>query len=57
MVAAAYRRGRAIEQATRFGLDDAIDPAESRAWVVNTLKAAKPPAPRTGKKRPFVDGW
>jgi len=57
MVAAAYRRGRAIEQATRFGLDDAIDPAESRAWVANTLKAAKPPAPRTGKKRPYVDGW
>jgi len=54
---AAYRRGRAIEQATRFGLDDAIDPAESRAWVANTLKAAKPPAPRTGKKRPYVDGW
>ena len=57
MVAAAYRRGRAIEQATRFGLDDAIDPAESRAWVANTLKAAKPPVPRAGKKRSFVDGW
>jgi len=57
MVAEQYRRGRALNQATRFGIDDTIDPAESRAWVANTLKAAKPPLPREGKKRPFVDGW
>ncbi|MEZ4502934.1 MAG: carboxyl transferase domain-containing protein [Dehalococcoidia bacterium] len=57
MVAEAYRRGRALNQATRFGIDDVIDPAESRAWVANTLKAAKPPMPREGKKRSFVDGW
>ena len=57
MVAEAYRRGRALEQATRFGIDDVIDPAESRAWVANTLKAARPPALREGKKRAFIDGW
>jgi acetyl-CoA carboxylase carboxyltransferase component len=57
MVAAAYERGRALNNATLFGIDDTIDPAESRAWVANTLRARKPPPPHEGKKRPFIDGW
>jgi acetyl-CoA carboxylase carboxyltransferase component len=57
MVARAYENGKALNQSTRFGIDDAIDPAESRTWVANTLKARKPPAPREGKKRAFIDGW
>jgi hypothetical protein len=57
MVADAYERGRAINNATLFGIDDTIDPAESRTWVASTLRARKPPAPRAGKKRPFIDGW
>jgi acetyl/propionyl-CoA carboxylase alpha subunit/acetyl-CoA carboxylase carboxyltransferase component len=57
MVAQAYEHGKALNQASLFGVDDSIDPAETRTWVANTLKARKPPPPRTAKKRPFVDGW
>jgi acetyl-CoA carboxylase carboxyltransferase component len=57
MVARAYENGKALNQGSLFAVDDTIDPAETRFWVANTLKAAKPPAPREGKKRAFVDGW
>jgi hypothetical protein len=57
MVADAYERGRALNNAVLFGIDDTIDPAESRTWVANTLRARKPHAPREGKKRAFIDGW
>ena len=43
--------------ASLFELDDVIDPAETRKWVISGLNSVPPPAPRTGKKRPFVDGW
>jgi acetyl-CoA carboxylase carboxyltransferase component len=57
MVAAAYEHGKAIESATHFEIDDVIDPADSRRWIVRALASAPPPAPREGKKRPFVDTW
>ncbi len=57
MVAAAYERGKAINQASSFGVDDAIDPADSRRWVAGLLKSVKPPPPREGKKRAFIDAW
>jgi acetyl/propionyl-CoA carboxylase alpha subunit/acetyl-CoA carboxylase carboxyltransferase component len=57
MVAAAYQKGKAINMASFLEIDDVIDPAESRRWIVATLRATPAPAPRTGKKRPFVDAW
>ncbi len=57
MVADLYERGRAINQATGFGVDDVIDPAETRKWIVAGLRSVPPSPPRTGKKRPCVDGW
>jgi len=33
LVAAAYRRGRALSAAMTFELDDVIDPADTRAWI------------------------
>lgn len=57
MVAAMYDRGRALNAAPYFEFDDVIDPADSRRWIVNALRSAPPPAPRTGKKRPNVDTW
>jgi len=57
MVAAAYQRGKAINMASFLEIDDVIDPAESRRWIVAALRATPAPAPRTGKKRPFVDAW
>ena len=38
-------------------IDDVIDPADSRRWIVAALAAAPPPPARQGKKRPNVDAW
>jgi acetyl-CoA carboxylase carboxyltransferase component len=57
MVANAYDRAKAINNATGFGVDDAIDPAETRDWLAGLLRSIRPPAPRSGKKRPAIDAW
>ncbi len=57
MVAKAYENARAVNGAQFFGIDDVIDPAESRGWVVAGLKAL-PPEPVTGaERRPYIDAW
>jgi acetyl/propionyl-CoA carboxylase alpha subunit/acetyl-CoA carboxylase carboxyltransferase component len=56
-VAAAYESGRAVRLANAFSIDDAIDPADTRFWLANMLASLRPPAPREGKKRPFIDAW
>jgi acetyl-CoA carboxylase carboxyltransferase component len=57
MVARMYEHGRALNAATYFEIDDVIDPANSRRWILNALDSAPPPPPRTGKKRPCIDTW
>jgi len=57
MVGKAYEHGKGLNMATHFEIDDVIDPAESRKWVLNALRSAPPPAPRVHKKRPCVDTW
>ncbi len=52
-----YKEGKALERSTTFGIDDTIDPAETRHWLVTLLASIRPPAPRDGKKRPMVDAW
>jgi acetyl/propionyl-CoA carboxylase alpha subunit/acetyl-CoA carboxylase carboxyltransferase component len=56
-VAAAYESGRAVRLANAFSIDDAIDPADTRYWLANMLASLRPPAPREGKKRSFIDAW
>jgi acetyl-CoA carboxylase carboxyltransferase component len=56
-VAAAYERGKAINNATSFGIDDTIDPAETRTWVSALLRSIRPKPPREGKKRAHIDAW
>ncbi|MFC9358733.1 hypothetical protein ACFTZB_19460, partial [Rhodococcus sp. NPDC057014] len=34
LVDAAYQHGKALNAATIFELDDVIDPADTRAWIV-----------------------
>jgi len=57
MVARAYEHGKGLNMASHFEIDDVIDPAESRQWIANALRAAPPLPPRTHKKRPCVDTW
>jgi acetyl/propionyl-CoA carboxylase alpha subunit/acetyl-CoA carboxylase carboxyltransferase component len=57
MVAVAYARGSALNTATYFEVDEVIDPADSRRWIVSVLLGTDP-KPRTGpKKRPNIDTW
>jgi acetyl/propionyl-CoA carboxylase alpha subunit len=57
MVAAAYEQGKAINMASFLEIDDVIDPAESRQWIMRGLRSMPPAPPRSGKKRPCVDAW
>ena len=56
MVAKAYERGKALNEAVIFGVDDTIDPADTRRWISTALSAYRP-QPRTGRKRPGIDAW
>jgi acetyl/propionyl-CoA carboxylase alpha subunit/acetyl-CoA carboxylase carboxyltransferase component len=57
MVDKMYEVGKAVNVASTFEIDDVIDPADSRHWIVNALRASPPPAPRSGKKRSNIDTW
>jgi acetyl/propionyl-CoA carboxylase alpha subunit/acetyl-CoA carboxylase carboxyltransferase component len=52
-----YEQARAVNAATGGGLDDVIDPAETRRWIVNSMKRRPPVPPREGKKYPYIDTW
>ncbi len=52
-----YEHGSAINAATAFEIDDVIDPAESRRWIMAALRSAPVPRRREGKKRPMIDAW
>ena len=56
MVARAYEQGKALNQASHFGIDDTIDPADTRWWLANLLASIRS-TPRSGKKRPAIDAW
>jgi acetyl-CoA carboxylase carboxyltransferase component len=60
MVARMYEHGKAVSTASFFEIDDVIDPADSRRWIVTALDAWAPPSSwreRDAKKRPYVDTW
>jgi len=57
MVARAYEHGKALNTASHFEIDDVLDPADSRRWIIRALRSVPPPTDRTGKKRPNVDTW
>ena len=57
MVADSYQRGRAVNMASHFELDDVIDPAETRNWIMGGLKSLPAIKQREGKKRPNIDTW
>ena len=57
MVAASYERGKATNMASFLEIDDAIDPKDTRRWIMSALKSAPKPHLREGKKRNHVDTW
>lgn len=56
-VAQMYDRGKAVNFATAFEIDEVIDPMDTRHWILSGLKASPAPLQREGKKRPFIDTW
>jgi acetyl/propionyl-CoA carboxylase alpha subunit/acetyl-CoA carboxylase carboxyltransferase component len=57
MVAGLYQRGKALNVATHFAIDDVIDPAESRRWITSALRSTPVGTRRATKKYPFIDSW
>ena len=50
MVARAYASGKALNRATGYGIDDVIDPAETRAWIMGALRSLPPPGAQNRKE-------
>ena len=57
MVAELYEYGKALNTGSLFAVDEVIDPAETRRWIVAGLRSVPPSPVREGKRRPCVDGW
>ena len=53
----AYVRGGALNVASTFELDNVIDPAETRYWVSQGLKAVPNPDPLRRGRAQFLDTW
>ena len=54
-VAAAYEKGKGLNMAAYFEIDDVIDPADSRRWIATLFDDPTPPQPT--KRRPYIDAW
>lgn len=56
-VAELYANGKAVSIASVFEIDNVIDPAETRRWVMAGLRSVPTPPGRTERKRPCIDTW
>ena len=57
MVTDSYKRGKAINMASHFELDDVIDPAKTRDWILGALKSLPPKTHSEAKRRPNIATW
>ena len=57
LVAQSYEDGKALQRSTSFGVDDTIDPADTRRWLSTLLASIRPAPAREGKKRSMIDAW
>ena len=57
MVERAYAAGKALVRASGTALDDVIDPADTRRWIVAALRSLPPAPVRTEKKLRWIDTW
>jgi acetyl-CoA carboxylase carboxyltransferase component len=52
-----YERGKGISAARFLEIDDVIDPAATRDWIMRGLASVPPKPDRTAKKRRNIDTW
>ena len=57
MVAAAYEHGKALNQASTYHIDEVIDPADTRRWIVAGMRSLPPAPARLAKKLRWIDAW
>jgi acetyl/propionyl-CoA carboxylase alpha subunit/acetyl-CoA carboxylase carboxyltransferase component len=56
-VAELYANGKAVSIASVLEIDEVIDPAETRHWIMSGLRSVPKPEARTVKKRACIDTW
>jgi acetyl/propionyl-CoA carboxylase alpha subunit/acetyl-CoA carboxylase carboxyltransferase component len=57
MVTAAYEQGKALNYASTYYIDEVIDPADTRRWIMGGLRSLPPTPKRTEKKLRWIDAW
>ncbi|MFP6824351.1 MAG: carboxyl transferase domain-containing protein [Pseudomonadales bacterium] len=57
MVEAAYNRGKGLNAAHVFEVDDVIDPADTRMWLIAGMKAGAPLVREPQLRTPIIDAW
>jgi len=57
LVERAYDRSRALNAGVSFGVDDVIDPMDTRRWISGALSSVPKTNRRLEKKRRNVDTW
>ncbi|MCW5702537.1 MAG: carbamoyl-phosphate synthase large subunit [Bradyrhizobium sp.] len=56
-VAELYANGKAVSIASVLEIDEVIDPADTRHWIMSGLRSVPKPEPRATRKRPCIDAW
>ena len=57
LLSRAYERSKAIHQGVSFGVDDVIDPADTRRWILAALQSVRSRHGHRDKPRPNIDTW
>ena len=57
MVEAAYNRGKGLNAGHVFEVDDVIDPADTRMWLIAGMKAGAPLVREPQLRTPIIDAW
>ena len=57
LVAESYEHVSALSVASRYGLDDVIDPSETRRWIVQGILSVPESEPLRRGRAQFLDTW
>ena len=56
LIEKAYEHSQALNIASVFEIDDVIDPADTRRWILTAIRGHQPP-PVHPKRRTHIDTW